>query len=75
MLETKRILLKTHTLDNVEKMNQWANDPILLYYYDDDPEDNELTPLESTKRYIEKIINDNDDSIIRFGIHKIGGLI
>lgn len=70
MLETERLLLKSHTLDNVEKMNKWSNDPVLLYYDDDEPIGNELIPIENTKKYIEKIMNDNDESIIRFGIHK-----
>jgi len=70
MLETRRLLLKKHTLENVEKMNKWSNDPILLYYDDDIPEDDELVPVESTKKYIEKIMDGDDDSIIRLGIHK-----
>jgi hypothetical protein len=44
MLETKRLILKKHTLDNVEKMNKWRNDPILLYFNDDIPVDSELVP-------------------------------
>lgn len=70
MLETKRLLLKKHTLGNALKMNKWENDKVLLYYDDDVPEDEELVPIESTKKYIEKIIKNNDDSILRLGIHK-----
>lgn len=70
MLETKRLLLKFHTLENLEKMNRWNNDSILSYYDDDGPEDFEPIPIENTKKYIERIIKNDDDSIIRFGIHK-----
>lgn len=70
MLETKRLLLKYHVLENVEKMNKWSNDSILSYYDDDIPENSKEIPIEATKKYIERIITEVDDSIIRFGIHK-----
>lgn len=70
MLETKRLLLKSYTLENVDKMNKWRNDSILLYYNDDLPENSEPVPIENTKRHIERAITEVDDSIIRFGIHK-----
>ncbi len=70
MLETKRLLLKYHTLENVEKMNTWSNDSILSYYDDDSPENSKLIPIENTKKYIERIITEVDHSILRFGIHK-----
>ncbi len=70
MLETKRLILKTHTLENVEKMNKWGNDPQLLYYDDDGPEDFEPTPIENTRKYIKRIIEEPDDTMVRFGIHK-----
>jgi RimJ/RimL family protein N-acetyltransferase len=69
VLETKRLLLKAHTLENIERMNRWSNDAILSYYDDDGPEDSEVVPIENTKKYIERVITEDDDSIIRFGIH------
>lgn len=70
MLETKRLFLKPHTLENAEKMNKWANDPELAYYDDDEPERTEPLPVERTRRYLERITTEEDEGIIRFGIHK-----
>lgn len=70
-LETDRLILKPHTLANVEKLNAWENDPELLYYNDDQPEDRELDPLEETHNYIERITQpDPKPTIIRYAIHR-----
>jgi len=70
MLETKRLLIKPHTMANVEKMNKWSNDSMLSYYDDDGPERTEPIPMERTERYLQRIATETDDEIIRFGIHK-----
>ncbi|MDF2674103.1 MAG: N-acetyltransferase, partial [Clostridiales bacterium] len=70
MLETNRLVLKPHTMANLEKMNKWRNDNELLYYDGDCPEVIEPIPIDSTKRYMEYIINNQDKESIRYGIHR-----
>lgn len=70
MLETERLILKPHTMDNLNKMNKWRNDNELLYYDGDCPEVVVPIPMESTTRYLEYIINNQDDENIRYGIHR-----
>jgi RimJ/RimL family protein N-acetyltransferase len=70
-LETERLIIKPHTLANVEKLNAWENDPELLYYNDDQPEDREPDTLEETRHYIERITQpDPKPVIIRYAIHR-----
>lgn len=70
MLETKRLFLKPHTMDNLIKMNKWRNDNELLYYDGDCPLVVEPIPLDATRRYLEYIMNNTDKENIRFGIHR-----
>jgi RimJ/RimL family protein N-acetyltransferase len=69
-LETQRLLLKPHTLDNAEKLNAWENDPELLYSNDDQPEDREPDSLEDTRQFLERISEPSPESrIIHYAIH------
>lgn len=70
MLETKRLVLKPHTMANLEKMNKWRNDNELLYFDGNSPEVIEPIPMDSTRRYIQYIINNKDEESIRYGIHR-----
>jgi RimJ/RimL family protein N-acetyltransferase len=73
-IETARLMLKPHTLDNVEKMHLWENDPELLYYNDDQPEDRQPDTLEEMRHYVERIMQpDLERHIIYYAIHKKEG--
>jgi RimJ/RimL family protein N-acetyltransferase len=70
-VETERLILKPHTLDNLEKMHRWENDPELLYYNDDQPEDRQPDSLEETRQYLERIMQPQPEAnLIHFAIHK-----
>jgi RimJ/RimL family protein N-acetyltransferase len=71
-IETERLVLKPHTMDNVEKINQWSNDPELLYFNDDAPDDRPPRTLEDTRKLLEeKLIPPRPDgSIERYAIHR-----
>ncbi len=72
-LETHRLSLKPHTLDNAERLNAWENDPELLYSNDDQPEEREPDSLEDTRRFLERISEFTPESrIIHYAIHLKG---
>lgn len=69
-LTTPRLRLRPHTPANAERLNAWQNDPELIYYDDDVPEDREPRPLERTLNFIERNARPSlDDEIIHWGIH------
>jgi RimJ/RimL family protein N-acetyltransferase len=69
-LETARLVLKPHTLANAEKLNAWENDPELLYYNDDQPEDRIPESLEDTRIFLERITQNEERSrILHYAIH------
>lgn len=69
-LTTPRLILKPHTLANAELLNAWQNDPELIYFDDDVPEDREPRPIERTIEFIERHANPSrDDEIIHWAIH------
>jgi RimJ/RimL family protein N-acetyltransferase len=69
--ETERLTLKPHTLHNVEKIHAWENDPALLFYNDDQPEDRQPDSLAETHKYVERIMQpDPERNIIYYAIHK-----
>lgn len=71
-IETERLVLKRHTLDNVQKMNEWANDPELLYLNDDAPDDRVPRTLDDTRRLLEErfISPVPDGSVLHYAIHR-----
>jgi RimJ/RimL family protein N-acetyltransferase len=70
ILETPRLNLKPHTLDNAEKLNAWENDPELLHYNDDQPPDRQSESLDETRQYLESLAHDGQESrILHFAIH------
>lgn len=68
ILTTEHLILKPHTMDNLNKMNEWENDPELIYFNDDDPFT--YVPPDLTQRHLDRVINSNDSRIIRLAIHK-----
>jgi|GEM_PF-423952 len=73
-LETERLVLKPHTLANVEKMNLWENDTELSYYDDNQPPSRAPDTLEDTRERIEHILQDQPEpAIIHYAIHKKDG--
>ena len=73
-LETERLVLKPHTLANVEKMNLWENDAELSYYDDNQPPSRAPDTLEDTRKHIERILQDQPEpAIIHYAIHKEDG--
>jgi len=70
-LETKRLIIKSHTPDNAELMCMWENDPELLYYSDNQPENREPASISGTEEYLKKIMQDDDNPVsIHFAVHK-----
>ena len=70
LLQTPRLTLKPHTLADAVKLNAWENDPELLYFNDDQPEDRTPDSLEETRLYLEGITqNGNDGRIVNYAIH------
>ena len=69
-LETARLALKPHTQANAEKLNAWENDPELLYYNDDQPEDRIPESLEDTRTFLERITQNEERSrLLHYAIH------
>lgn len=68
---TKRLIIKSHTLKNLKKINEWFNDKELLYFEDD--QDHLLNPvtLDETQKFLENIINSqSDNKVINYAIHR-----
>lgn len=68
-LETERLILTPHTLDNAEKINRWSNDPELLYLNDDEPDTRPPRTLDDTRKAVERFIEGRPD-ILHYAIHK-----
>lgn len=72
-LITTRLILKAHTLANLERMNAWFNDATLQYYDDDDPPLEAPQSLEKTRVILERMMSRTlEDGILHYGIHKRG---
>lgn len=70
-LLTPRLLLKEFTLDQVQVVHGWLNDPELAYYDDDEPPAEQPTSLAETEKTLERWINRPESSgIIDLAIHK-----
>lgn len=70
ILHTPRLVLKPHVPANAELLNAWQNDPELIYYDDDVPEDREPRPIARTHEFIERNASPKlDDEIIHWAIH------
>lgn len=71
-LTTPRLVLKSHTLANLERLNAWFNDPELSYYDGDDPPLEQPETLEQTRSHLERMISPTDPTrIIHYGIHRL----
>ncbi len=70
-IETERLILKQHSMANLEKYHAWENDPELLYLSSDEPEDRAPEPLEETRKVMERLIQKGDLSsiTIHYAIH------
>jgi RimJ/RimL family protein N-acetyltransferase len=69
-LDTPRLTLKPHTLENASKLNAWENDAELLYYNDDQPVDRPPVSLGETRQHLETITQFGPESrILHFAIH------
>jgi len=70
-IETARLVLKPHTFNNTSRLNEWENDPELIYYNDDQPEPYTKLPLEETHEYIRRHIEVTPyKKAIHYAIHK-----
>jgi RimJ/RimL family protein N-acetyltransferase len=72
-LHTERLHLTPHTIDNLERFHAWQNDPELLFYDDDRPEDAEPESIEETQSYLERVSKQTgpDGTIIHYAIHTL----
>ncbi|HSL93678.1 MAG TPA: GNAT family N-acetyltransferase, partial [Bacillota bacterium] len=70
ILMTPRLVLRPYSMEHLEAMNKWANDPDLNYYDDDRPEPTQPVALEKTAAMLRRIVDSRDEGIIRFAIHK-----
>lgn len=69
VLLTPRLRLTPHELTDAEAMNRWAGDYDLCHYSDDAPAGSES--FAETRQYLERIIDQNDDSIRRWAVRRI----
>ncbi|MBC8526628.1 MAG: GNAT family N-acetyltransferase [Candidatus Cloacimonetes bacterium] len=70
-LITKRLIIKSHTLENLEKINEWFNDKELLYFEDDQEDIINPVTLDETQKFLENIINSQSDiKVINYAIHR-----
>jgi RimJ/RimL family protein N-acetyltransferase len=56
-LTTERLLLKPHTLSNLERLNAWFNDPELSYYDGDDPPHQLPETLDETRLTLNRMLH------------------
>jgi RimJ/RimL family protein N-acetyltransferase len=69
-IETERTLIKPHTLNNIGTLNAWENDPDLLFYNDDQPDDRQPDSLDETRQFIERVSQSHTDrKIVHYAIH------
>jgi RimJ/RimL family protein N-acetyltransferase len=72
MITTARLVLKPHSIENVEKLNEWENDVRLTYYNDNQPEPYQHQSLEETRKYIQRYLDPGaNSSSIHYAIHTI----
>jgi [ribosomal protein S5]-alanine N-acetyltransferase len=72
MIKTARLVLKPHCLENAQKLNEWENDPRLIYYNDDQPEPYQPQPLKETLKYIQRHLEGgSNSSSIHYAIHTL----
>lgn len=57
-IETGRLILKPHTMDNLERLHRWDNDPEVIHYNDDQPEPYAPRPVEETRAYLGRVTAD-----------------
>ena len=70
-IETARLVLKPHTLENAPRLNEWENDPELIYLNDDQPEPYSTQPLEETQKYIQRHLEVGpNQQAIHYAIHR-----
>jgi [ribosomal protein S5]-alanine N-acetyltransferase len=69
-LETNRLILKPHTLDNLALMHEWENDPELNYYNSEQPEDRQPDTLDQTRQYLEHIAQQRPGQTLHYAIHR-----
>lgn len=73
-LSTPRLVLKSHTLANLARLNTWFNDPELNYYDGDDPPLEQPETLEQTRAHLERMMAPSDPThIVHYAIHKKAG--
>lgn len=70
-VETDRLVLKMHTFDNLARLCEWANDPILLFFNDNQPEAGTPITVSCMEDYLCRMTGDADsEATIHFGIHR-----
>jgi [ribosomal protein S5]-alanine N-acetyltransferase len=70
-IETARLVLKSHTLENAPRLNAWENDPELIYFNDDQPEPYSEQPLKETIKYIQRHLEVSpNQQAIHYAIHR-----
>lgn len=70
-IESARLVLKQHTLENAVRLNEWENDPQLIYYNDDQPIPFPSQPLEETYKYLRRHLEFSPNSqAIHYAIHR-----
>lgn len=69
-LETERLVIKPHTMANLDKLHSWMTNPDLLYYDSEEPETQPLDTLDETRRYLQRIMLRRPvDTIMYFAVH------
>lgn len=70
-VETSRLILKTHAFDNLARLCEWSNDPVLLFYNDNQPEAGTALAVSYTEERLGHLIGGScQEENIHFGIHR-----
>jgi RimJ/RimL family protein N-acetyltransferase len=68
-VETERLILKPHRMSNLRLLHRWENDPELLYYNDDQPEDRSPQGMHTTRKFLERIMEQRPGETLHYAIH------
>jgi len=71
-VETERLVLKPHRMSNLRRLHAWENDAELLHYNDDQPEDRPPQSMQTTRKFLERIIEQRPGETIHYAIHLRG---
>ncbi len=69
-IQTERLILKAHRMEELEKLHRWENDPEIEFMVDERPPDR-LETIEESRKYLHEVmsISPETDDLIDYGIY------